>query len=140
MTRVSQFRRVWSCWRLSLSNCWITTVQDGNASGSWSGKALALKISGRDEIVDHLSGALYTLDRDAAATRIAEEEAPRLRPVGGAGLCRLPRHQYAPHRDAGSIARLRGAWTCQQGRDRRAAVVNELGALPSRQPSACAPG
>jgi hypothetical protein len=32
-------------------------------------------------------------------------KALRLRPVGGAWLCRLPETQHAPHRDAGSIAR-----------------------------------
>ena len=104
MTRVSRFRRVWSWCRSSLSNCWITTVQDGNASGSWFGRAVARNISekresaaaasfevfsgGSDEVVDHLSGALHTLNRDAAATSIAQEEASglgKLRRIGGVG-------------------------------------------------------
>ena len=87
MTRVSRFRPVWSWCRSSLSNCWITTVQDGNASGSCSGKALALKISEKRESAaaasfESLAAAemkswitfpalSHTLNWNAAATGIA---------------------------------------------------------------------
>jgi hypothetical protein len=44
--------------------------------------------SGSDEIVDHLSGALHALHRDAAAASIAQEETSclgKLRRIGGLG-------------------------------------------------------
>src|SRR5260370_41153792 len=89
--RVPRFLPTCSWCRSSLSNCSITTVQDGNASGSWSGRPLARKISAKresaaaasleslaaanDEVVDHVSGARHALNRDAAAMSIAEETA-----------------------------------------------------------------
>jgi hypothetical protein len=91
---VPRFLPACSWCRSSLSNCSITTVQDGNASRSWSGRArqenlgkarirsrrLARILSGgNDEVVDPVSGALHALNRDAAAMSIAEEKAAGFR-------------------------------------------------------------
>ena len=62
-TRVPWFLPARSWCRSSLSNCSIATVQDGNASGSWSGRALARKISVKRE-----SAAAASLEPLAAAT------------------------------------------------------------------------
>ena len=53
-----------------------------------SRRLIRISGGGSDEVVDHRSGALHTLNRDAAATSIAQEEASRLgklRRIGGVG-------------------------------------------------------
>ena len=43
-------------------------------------------------------------------------------------MCPPPETQRAPHRDAGSIAHHRGAWTCQQGRCAAVAEADSIAA------------
>jgi len=77
-SRPGSFLPARSWCRSSLSNCSITTVQDGNASGSWSGRSLARKISAKRE-----SAAAASLESLAAATMkswITFQRAPRIQP------------------------------------------------------------
>ncbi|HMD64757.1 MAG TPA: hypothetical protein VKF83_12410 [Stellaceae bacterium] len=51
-----------------------------------NGRLARILGGGNNEVVGHLSGALHALDRNAAAMRIAQEEAPgrgKLRPISG---------------------------------------------------------
>jgi hypothetical protein len=79
---VPRFLPACSWCRSSLSNCSITTVQDGNASGSWFGRALARKISAK-----RVSAAAASLESLAAATMKS--------PHGPSAACLRERHRTA---------------------------------------------
>jgi hypothetical protein len=55
ISRLLRSSPICSWCRSSLSNCWITTVQDGNALGFWSGRSLAKKISPKREFAVAIS-------------------------------------------------------------------------------------